>query len=300
MSFAAIDCGTHSTRLLIGDGTTTDERLMTITRLGAGVDRSGRLAPDAMARVLDCLRQYRTVMDGYQIDGIRITATSAARDAANRDDLLGPAGDIIGAPVELLTGEEEGRLSFLGATSDLNPIDGPFLVVDIGGGSTEFSVGSDVCLGALSIDVGCVRMTEQFLESDPPLPEELASCLQVLALHWDDVQRDLPLASSATTFVGLAGTVSTVAMVEQGLATYDRDKVHHFGLTKAAAEDVFRTLATESLADRVHNPGLDRERADVIVGGCCILVSIMRTFGFDQCLVSEADILDGLIISQKN
>jgi exopolyphosphatase/guanosine-5'-triphosphate,3'-diphosphate pyrophosphatase len=296
--FAAIDCGTHSTRLLIGNGTQTVERLMKITRLGAGVDRSGRLAPDAIERVLDCLRDYRSVMDRYDIDGVRVTATSAARDASNRDDLLGPAGEIIGTPVELLSGEEEGRLSFLGATSDLDPIDGPFLVVDIGGGSTEFSVGTDTPLGALSIDVGCVRMTEQYLESDPPLPEELASCLQVLALYWDDVQRDLPLASSATTFVGLAGTVSTVAMVEQGLPIYDRDKVHHFRLTKAAAEDVFRTLATESLADRVHNPGLEPDRADVIVGGCCILVSIMRTFGFDECLVSEADILDGLILSQ--
>ncbi len=298
MSYAAIDCGTHSTRLLIGDGRRTDERLMRITRLGAGVDASGRLAPDAIERVLDCLREYRSVMDGFQIDGVRITATSAARDAANRDELFAPAEAIVGAPVELLTGEEEARLSFLGATSDLDPLDGPFLVVDIGGGSTEFSVGTDVFAGGVSIDVGCVRMTEQYLESDPPLPEELASCLQVLALHWDDVQREVPASTTAATFVGLAGTVSTVAMVEQGLPDYDRDKVHHFRLSKAAAEDVFRTLATESLADRIHNPGLERERADVIVGGCCILVSIMRTFGFDECLVSEADILDGLILSQ--
>ena len=298
MNYAAIDCGTNSTRLLIGDGTQTAVRLMRITRLGAGVDASGRLAPDAVERTLDCLRDYRAEMDRHEIAGVRITATSAARDAANRDELFGPAAEIVGAEPELLSGEEEGRLSFLGATAELDPLDGPFFVADIGGGSTEISVGSATCDGAISIDVGCVRMTEQFLESDPPLPEELSACLQVLHLHWDDVRRDLPIVDSARRFVGLAGTVSTVAAVELGLATYDRDRIHHFVLTKAAAEDVFRTLATESLADRIHNPGLERERADVIVGGCCVLVSIMREFGFDECLVSEADILDGLIMSQ--
>lgn len=297
--YAAIDCGTNSTRLLIGDGVTTAERLMTITRLGAGVDTTGRLAPDAIERVLSCLRSYREVMDGYDLAGVRITATSAARDASNRDDFFDPAEQIVGARPELLSGHDEGALSFIGATADLDPAQGPFLVVDIGGGSTEFAVGTTGCEGAISIDVGCVRMTEQFLHSDPPRPEELSDCLSVLTLHWDDVMRELPAAASATTLVGLAGTVSAFAAVEQGLATYDRDAIHHFRLTKAAAEDVFRTLATESLADRRFNPGLEADRADVIVGGACVLVSIMRAFGFDECLVSEADILDGLVMSQR-
>jgi exopolyphosphatase/guanosine-5'-triphosphate,3'-diphosphate pyrophosphatase len=296
--YAAIDAGTNSTRLLIGDGTETDERLMRITRLGAGVDADGRLAPDAIERVLTCLRDYRSVMDRFDLAGVRMVATSAARDAANRDDLFGPAAEIIGTEPELLSGEEEGELSFQGATAELDVTDGPFLVVDIGGGSTEFSYGIDRCESTISIDVGCVRMTEQFLHSDPPAPDELASCLQVLEIHWDDVLREIPHATDATTFVGLAGTVSTVASVELGLHSYDRAKIHHFDLSKVAAEDVFRTLAIEPLADRVHNPGLERGRADVIVGGCCVLVSIMRTFGFDRCLVSEADILDGLIRSQ--
>jgi exopolyphosphatase / guanosine-5'-triphosphate,3'-diphosphate pyrophosphatase len=296
--YAAIDAGTNSTRLLIGDGTETDERLMRITRLGAGVDADGRLAPDAIERVLACLRDYRSVMDRFDLAGVRLVATSAARDAANRDDLFGPAAEIVGVEPELLSGDEEGELSFQGATAELDPVDGPFLVVDIGGGSTEFAYGTDRCESTISIDVGCVRMTEQFLDSDPPAPDELASCLQVLEIHWDDVFRAIPHAGDATTFVGLAGTVSTVAAVELGLPSYDRDRIHHFELSKPAAEDVFRTLATESLADRVHNPGLERERADVIVGGCCVLVSIMRTFGFDRCLVSEADILDGLVRSQ--
>jgi exopolyphosphatase/guanosine-5'-triphosphate,3'-diphosphate pyrophosphatase len=296
--FAAIDAGTNSTRLLIGDGTVTDERLMRITRLGAGVDAGGRLAPDAIERVLACLRDYREVMDRHELAGVRMVATSAARDAANRDDLFGPAAEIVGVEPELLSGEEEGELSFQGATAELALTDGPFLAVDIGGGSTEFSYGTDRCESTISIDVGCVRMTEQFLHSDPPAPDELASCLQVLEIHWDDVLRAIPHAAEATTFVGLAGTVSTVAAVELGLRHYDREKIHHFELSKTAVEDVFRTLATEPLADRVHNPGLERERADVIVGGCCVLVSIMRTFGFDRCLVSEADILDGLVRSQ--
>jgi exopolyphosphatase/guanosine-5'-triphosphate,3'-diphosphate pyrophosphatase len=286
VNHAAIDCGTNSTRLLVGDGTRTAERLMRITRLGAGVDGSGRLAPDAIERTLACLRDYRAVMDRYEIAGVRITATSAARDAANRDELFGPATEIIGAEPELLSGEEEGRLSFLGATAELDPLDGPFFVADIGGGSTEIAVGAATCEGTISIDVGCVRMTEQFFSSDPPLPEELSGCLQVLHSWWDDVRRELPIVGSARRFVGLAGTVSTVAAIEQGLAEYRRDAVHHFVLTKAAVEDVFRTLATEPLADRIHNPGLEPERADVIVGGCCVLVSLMREFGYDECLVS--------------
>ena len=297
-TYAAIDCGTNSTRLLIGDGSTTFEREMTITRLGAGVNATGSLAPDAIERTLTALRGYRSVMDRYELAGTRITATSAARDAANRADFFGPATEIVGTEPELLSGEDEGRLSFLGATSDLDPTDGPFLVVDIGGGSTEFSFGAATCEAAVSIDVGCVRMTEQYLESDPPLPEELSGCLQVLQLHWDDVRRAIPQLDSARRLVGLAGTVANVAMVEQGLPEYDRDRVHHFTLTKHAVEDVFRTLATESVADRKFNPGLEPARADVIVGGLCVLVSIMRNFGFDECLVSEADILDGLVLSQ--
>ncbi|HKY15907.1 MAG TPA: Ppx/GppA phosphatase family protein [Microthrixaceae bacterium] len=296
--YAAIDCGTNSTRLLIGDGVATDERLMRITRLGAGVDGTGRLAPDAIERVLACLRDFRAVMDRHELAGVRMTATSAARDAANRDDFFGPATEIIGTAPELLTGREEGELSFRGATAELDVNDGPFLVVDIGGGSTELSYGTTECEATTSLDVGCVRMAEQFLHSDPPAPEELAACIQVLQLHMDDVRRELPMVADARRLIGLAGTVSAVAAIEQGLAEYDRARIHHFELTKAAAEDVFRTLATEALADRLHNPGLEPDRADVIVGGCCVLVSVLREFGFASCLVSESDILDGLVLSQ--
>ena len=295
---AAIDIGTNSVRLLVSqDGRTTLERLMRITRLGKGVDASGRLDPDAIERTVAVLREYRDVMDRFGVGRVRMTATSAARDAANRDDFFDAAEAAVGVRPELLSGEEEGRLSFLGATADLDPADGPFLVCDIGGGSTEFSYGTTESEATISTDMGCVRITEAWLHSDPPSAEELSQAISIVEIHLDDVVREIPEATEAATFVGLAGTVSAAAAIEIGLAEYDRDHIHHFVLTKAAVEDVFRTLATEALADRIHNPGLERERADVIVGGMCVLVSIMRRLGFRECLVSEADILDGLAMS---
>jgi exopolyphosphatase/guanosine-5'-triphosphate,3'-diphosphate pyrophosphatase len=294
---AAIDCGTNSTRLLVaradGRSMLALQRLMRITRLGQGVDRHRELAPEAMRRTVTVLEEYRQVMDRFDVDRVRMTATSAARDAANRDEFFAAAEEAVGVRPELLDGDEEGRLSFEGATRELDPGDGPFLVVDIGGGSTEFAVEG----AAMSVDIGCVRLTERFLHGDPPRPEELSQALSVVHDYLDDVEREIPAVNDALRLVGLAGTVTTVAAVEIGLSTYDRDRIHHFFLTRAAAEDVFRTLATEKRADRVHNPGLEEARADVIVGGCCVLVGVMRHFGFDTCLVSEADILDGLALS---
>jgi exopolyphosphatase/guanosine-5'-triphosphate,3'-diphosphate pyrophosphatase len=294
---AAIDCGTNSTRLLVSEDGRTLERLMVITRLGQGVDANGRLASEAIGRTVTVLEDYRKVMDRLGVERVRMTATSAARDAANRDEFFDAAERAIGVRPELLGGDEEGRLSFFGATAELDAADGPFLVVDIGGGSTEFAVGSESPEGVISVDIGCVRITEKFLHGDPPTAEELSQAISVVHAYLDDVTREVPASKDAVRLVGLAGTVSTVAAVEQGLAEYDRDRIHHFVLIRDAAEDVFRTLATERRADRVHNPGLEEARADVIVGGAVILVTIMRHFDFDDCLVSEADILDGLILS---
>ena len=151
----------------------------------------------------------------------------------------------------------------------------------------------------MSVDVGCVRLTERWLHGDPPRPEELSQALSVVHDHLDDVRRELPAVDDAVRLVGLAGTVTTIAAVEIGLASYDRDRIHHFVLTRDAVEDVFRTLATEKRADRIHNPGLEEARADVIVGGCIVLVAIMRHFDFHECLVSEADILDGLAMTLR-
>jgi exopolyphosphatase/guanosine-5'-triphosphate,3'-diphosphate pyrophosphatase len=303
---AAVDCGTNSTRLLVAernaDGSVrTLERLMRITRLGRGVDATGELEPDAVERTVEVLREYREVMDRLGVapdsGSVRMTATSAARDAANREDFFTAAEAALGVRPELISGTEEAELSFRGATAELDAERGPFLVVDIGGGSTEFSYGTTRSEAAISLDMGCVRLTEKFLLHDPPLPEELSNCLQVVEVYLDDVARAIPDLDHVRTFVGLAGTVSTTAAVEIGLHEYDRDRIHHFRLTKPAVEDVFRTLATETIEERKDNPGMEAQRADVIVGGLCVLVGLMRRFGFHECLVSEADILDGLAMS---
>jgi exopolyphosphatase/guanosine-5'-triphosphate,3'-diphosphate pyrophosphatase len=297
--YAAIDCGTNSTRLLVHDGDKTVERLMRITRLGEGVHASRALLPAAIERTVAVLREYRQVMDTHGVTKVRMTATSAARDAKNRDEFFDAAEQAVGVRPELLSGFDEGRLSFLGATADLDPALGPFLVVDIGGGSTEFAYGTTECEFAMTTDMGCVRLTEQYLDHDPPNPEELVAALSIAEAHIDDVVLAHPPITGARTFVGLAGTVSTTASVEIGLAEYDRDRIHHFTLTHAAVEDVFRTLATESRADRLHNPGLEEARADVIVGGLCVFVMLFRRLHLDECLVSESDILDGLVMSLR-
>lgn len=301
----AVDIGTNSVRLLVADvegsGATarvsTVERLMTITRLGQGVDGDRRLHPDAIARTLAVLDRYGAVARDLGVEAVRATATSAARDSANRDDLFDPATAALGVRPELLSGAEEARLSFLGATASLADVgaEPPYLVVDIGGGSTEFVLGVVEPVGLVSVDMGCVRITEQFLHSDPPAPEELSAAISVVRDHLGDVERAIPDLREARALVGLAGTVSTVAAVEQGLHTYAREHIHHFRLGRAAVEDVFRTLATESAAERRHNPGLEAERVDVIVGGVAVLATVMRTFAFDEVLVSEEDILDGLV-----
>jgi exopolyphosphatase / guanosine-5'-triphosphate,3'-diphosphate pyrophosphatase len=303
---AAVDIGTNSVRLLVADvdGTSPREakivpldRRMRITRLGQGVDGTRALAPEAIARTVAVLREYRDALTEHGVTQVRATATSAARDASNRDEFFTAAHDALGVMPELLSGEEEAALSFLGATADLESA-APYLVVDIGGGSTEFVLGTDAPVGLVSLDMGCVRITEQFIHSDPPAPEELSNAVAVVRDLVAEVPRVIPGALDAVTLVGLAGTVTTVAAVEQGLPEYDPERIHHFRLTREAAEDVFRTLATESAEQRRHNPGLEPGRVDVIVGGAAVLVGIFRVLGFDDMLVSEADILDGLVRSQ--
>lgn len=302
--FAAIDLGTNSTRLLIarmnGSGVDTKietlERQMQITRLGQGVNDSKALHVDAIERTLAVLRGYGEVLARYDVQAIRATATSAARDASNRDALFVPAAEILGVELELLSGDEEARMSFRGATMDLD-LPGPYLVIDIGGGSTEMIVGTAEPQNLRSLDIGCVRVTEQYLHSDPPAPEELSAAISVVRDLVADVLREFPSMRQANTIIGLAGTVSTVAAMDQGLTTYDRDKIHGYLLTRAVIEETFRVLAIETIEQRCHNPGLEPGRADVIVGGIAVLAAIMRVLEADEMVVSEADILDGLICS---
>jgi exopolyphosphatase/guanosine-5'-triphosphate,3'-diphosphate pyrophosphatase len=298
---AAVDLGTNSIRLLLAevDGPGPDatlstlDRRMRITRLGQGVDATHRLAPDAVERTLAVLREYAETIAEHGVARVGAAATSAARDAANRDEFLAAARDVLGVEPELLSGDEEAHLSFAGATAGLRDEPPPYLVIDIGGGSTEFTFGTTAPDAAISIDVGCVRVTEQFLVSDPPEPEELSQAVSVVRDHLGDVERALPHLHDAQTTVGLAGTITNIATVEQGVP-YSREAVQGFRLTRAAAEEVFRTLALEPASERRHNPGLEPGRVDTIVGGAVVLVTVMRAFELDELLVSEDDILDGL------
>jgi exopolyphosphatase/guanosine-5'-triphosphate,3'-diphosphate pyrophosphatase len=298
---AAVDIGTNSVRLLLADtiGSGPDtalhtlDRRMHITRLGQGVDASHRLAPDAIDRTLAVLREYHDAIAAGGATRLRATATSAARDATNRDEFFLAARDVLGVTPELLSGDEEAHLAFIGATAGLTDEAAPYLVIDIGGGSTEFTVGTTEPEAAISIDVGCVRVTEQYLHTDPPAPEELSEAVLTVRDHLGDVERELPQLHDAKTVVGLAGTITTVAAVEQGVP-YSRERIHRYRLTRDAAEDVFRTLALEPAAERRHNPGLEAGRVDTIVGGAIVLVATLRALDLDELLVSEDDILDGL------
>ena len=298
---AAIDCGTNSTRLLVVERRGSHlERLMQITRLGAGVDATGSLAPEAIDRCLSVLREYRQVMDKHAVTEGRLAATSAARDAANGDEFLRAAGEVTGIRPELLRGTEEGRLSMAGAVSDLDHESGPFLILDIGGGSTELVAGSDADdpeLAVVSLQVGCVRVTERFLRSDPPTPEELADAEAMVNGLLEQAITEHPCFLASHRLVGLAGTVTTLASLHLGMDIYDRDRVHHHVLTASDVDLWYRTLASEVTAARLDRAGMVPGREDVIVGGALILACVMTRFGFDECLVSEADILDGMAAS---
>ena len=291
---AAIDIGTNSTNLLIVDGDGHRERWVTVTRLGKDVDQRRRsIRRRSSAPWPPCASTaLGSTSATSPTSGSRLRP---ARDAEDRDAVLARFAEVLDTAPELLSGEEEGRLAFRGATSDLHRELAPFLVVDIGGGSTELVLGTDDPQATVSMDVGGVRLTEAELHGDPPAPDELANALAVAQAHLEDALLAVPALAEASTVVGIAGTITTVAAVEIGLPTYDPELIHGFQLQREAVEDVFRTLATEPLAARVHNPGLPPERADVIVGGCCMLVTILRRLQLPAIRVSDHNLLDGLL-----
>ncbi|HZT65380.1 MAG TPA: Ppx/GppA phosphatase family protein [Acidimicrobiales bacterium] len=295
---AAIDCGTNSTRLLIADraGRTLDRR-MVITRLGQGVDAQRRLSPAGVERTIETLRSYRKAMDAHGVGAARLVATSAARDAADRDEFFDAARQVTGVTPELLAGDEEGRLSFAGATAGLPVGQGPFLVVDIGGGSTELVVGEATVKAVWSADVGCVRVSERFLQKDPPAGPELERARAHVSTVLAAAVEAMGGLAGARTLVGLAGTVSTAAMVDLGLERYDRERVHHHRLTAPVVAGILHELAALPLEERARRPGVEPGRADVIVGGLVVLDAVLADLGFAECLVSESDILDGLVMS---
>jgi exopolyphosphatase/guanosine-5'-triphosphate,3'-diphosphate pyrophosphatase len=296
---AAVDQGTNSTRLLVAEpdeagGFEDLARDMVITRLGQGVDETGRLAPEAVERTLVVLARYVRRARALHVERVRVAATAAVRDAANAADFERPVHELAGSPLEIVSGEEEARLSFLGATRGLDAPP-PFLVLDIGGGSTEFVLGSERPSAAVSTQMGSVRLTERFVRSDPPESTELDRMRAAVGELLDGVERAIP-ARDEDTLVAVAGTSTTVQAVALGLDFYDPERIHRTRLARTDAARVSLRLAAMTTAERAALPVMAPGRADVIVAGSVILVEVMERFGFGEAVVSETDILDGLVL----
>ncbi|WP_405830434.1 MULTISPECIES: exopolyphosphatase [unclassified Streptomyces] len=304
---AGIDCGTNSIRLLVADcdpatGELVElDRRMTIVRLGQGVDRTGRLAPEALERTFAACREYASVIRELGAERVRFVATSASRDAENRDEFVQGVLGILGVEPEVISGDQEAEFSFTGATRELaahDHLERPFLVVDIGGGSTEFVVGEEHVRAARSVDVGCVRMTERHLVvdgvvTDPPDPEQIAAMRADIEAALDLAAETVPLAE-ARTLVGLAGSVTTVAGIVLGLPEYISSEIHHSRISYEQVREVGERMLTATHAERAAIPVMHPGRVDVIGAGVLVLMAIMERTGATEVIVSEHDILDGI------
>ena len=308
---AAIDCGTNSIRLLIADldrGRLRDiHREMRIVRLGQGVDATGQFAPDALARTRAALVDYAALLDRFGVAKVRMVATSATRDAANRDvffdmtaDVLGPV--VPGAVAELISGTEEAELSFNGAVGELDPATGPFVVVDLGGGSTEVVLGNGAggVQASYSADIGCVRLTERCLHSDPPTAAEVAAAREVVRERLGEALRVVPV-ERAKTWVGVAGTFTTLAALAQNMPTYDSDAIHLSRVSFGKLLPVCEQLIGMTRKQRAALGPMHEGRVDVIGGGSIVVEELAdalgRRAGIDELVVSEHDILDGIALS---
>jgi exopolyphosphatase / guanosine-5'-triphosphate,3'-diphosphate pyrophosphatase len=309
---AAIDCGTNSLRLLIADvdaarGTLTDvERRMEIVRLGQGVDATGMLAPEALDRTLRMLAEYAKQIAAADVTAVRMVATSATRDAGNAADFSAGVQASLGITPEVISGGEEARLSFAGATAEFAaagdaagqaPVP-PYLVVDIGGGSTEFVLGGNglvaaADLAAISVDIGCVRLTERHLHSDPPAAAQIAAAIADIDRALGSVEAAISV-SQARTLVGLAGSVTTVTAIALGLPAYDPARTHHARISAQVVHAVTEQLLGETREQRAEIGSMHPGRVDIIGAGALVLDRIMQRFGFAELIASEHDILDGI------
>lgn len=300
---AAIDCGTNSIRLLIadvGERKLADVfREMRIVRLGQGVDRTGEFSQEALDRTFAACDEYAKLIEDCSVEKVRFVATSASRDVSNREAFVAGVKARLGIEPEIISGLEEAGLSFVGAISSL-PSDvrhGSVLVVDIGGGSTELVRGQDGSMKiAKSVDIGCVRMTERWLKDDPPTPKQIAGAVA-------DIDAAIALADSvvdikqASILIGLAGSVTTVAGIAMGLREYDSQAIHASRISAARVTDTATSLLAQTREQRSRIPVMHPGRVDVIGGGALVLNRIMRFGGFDQVVVSEHDILDGIALA---
>jgi len=300
---AAIDCGTNSIRLLVADITNGKFqevlRTMEIVRLGQGVDENKSFHPDAIVRTLTAVKSFRDLIASKGVEKIRFCATSATRDAANRDLFIDGVQEILGVQVEVIPGEEEARLSFLGATKELDQNQSPFLVVDIGGGSTEFVLGSEKVDSAKSVNIGCVRMSERHLTSQPPTMDQIARAIVDIDLAITQAASVVPI-TTAKSLIAVAGTATTVAAAALELSEYDRYAIH---LSRISAEKVhkvaqmFQSMSKDEIASLGYmHPG----RVDVITAGSLVLSRIMAATGASEFVASESDILDGIAWSLIN
>jgi exopolyphosphatase/guanosine-5'-triphosphate,3'-diphosphate pyrophosphatase len=295
---AAIDVGTNSTRLLVAEANAEGfrplDRRMVITRLGQGVDRRRSLSGEALERTLKVIADYAAMCGEYEVEQIRVTGTSAVRDARNKTDFFEGVRRLTGSYPKLLSGEAEARTTFLGAVSDLVSDNG-VLVVDIGGGSTELIYGVREPERLVSMDVGCVRLFEKHLASDPPAPTELERLREELRMVLDGSKPDLRVPAG-TRLVGVAGTVTQLAALKSGVPVYDPDITHHMVLSHGDVRRLARRLESMNFSQRKRIRGMPEGRADVIVAGAEILLAVIEAFDAAEVLVSEKDILDGLVI----
>ncbi|MCT7657314.1 Ppx/GppA family phosphatase [Mycobacterium sp. CPCC 205710] len=305
----AVDCGTNSIRLLIADvvdGRLRDvHREMRIVRLGQGVDATGQFAPDALARTQAALADYAALMRDFEVSAVRMVATSAARDVANRDDFFAMTTAALstvapGAVAEVITGTEEAALSFHGAVDDLDPAAAPFVVVDLGGGSTELVLGEHDVQASFSADIGCVRLTERCLHSDPPTADEIAGARAVVRDGLATALQEVPV-ERAHTWVGVAGTMTTLSALAQKMTTYDPEAIHLSRVPFSELTAVCDELIAMTRAQRAALGPMHEGRVDVIGGGAIIVEELAQVLGqragIDELVVSEHDILDGIALS---
>jgi exopolyphosphatase/guanosine-5'-triphosphate,3'-diphosphate pyrophosphatase len=311
---AAIDCGTNSIRLLVAELTPRHDgtfdlrdlhREMRVVRLGQGVDSTGKLAPEAVERTRVALVDYAVAAWRKGVEKIRMVATSATRDASNRDEFFAMTREVLGTEAQVISGDEEARLSFTGAVGEQDPDDGPFVVVDVGGGSTELVLGNwdgqrAEVIAAKSVDIGCVRITERALKSDPPTPEEIAAA-DALAIGILTEAFDVVDVSKAKTWIGVAGTITTLSAVAQELTEYDSERTHLSRLSRADIDRLTEGLLSVDHATRAANPVIHPGRVDVIGGGSVIVRALAEQLavrgGPKELVVSEHDILDGIALS---
>ena len=294
---AAIDCGTNSIRLLIADVSEGNFReifrTMEIVRLGEGVDKTGRFDPMAIERTLRAVGEFSEEIARRGVSAIRFCATSATRDAENRDLFINGVQSILGVTPEVISGDEEARLSFTGAVRELHPSDAPFLVVDIGGGSTEFVLGNTEVIAAKSVNIGCVRMSERHLKTQPPSSESIVNAIADIESAIDLAAKSVDIRA-ARTVVAVAGTATTVAAAALDLSEYDRHAIHLARVSAAKVHEIsqrFLTMERNEIAELGYmHPG----RVDVIAAGALVLDRIMERTGASEFVASESDILDGM------